>query len=188
MIKSLGSWIEQIAIAIIIVNIFEMIIPSGNLKKYINIVLGIYIVFTIISPIVNNKVIDFDSIKIDKYISGLKTNNEYNQNNSMDKRLQELYIEELKKNIKIQVEQIGYEISECKIDADLKANSSESGIKRIDLVLKKKSNQNIEVQNIIIGNNKKEKSNNNSLQIYSIKEKLASYYQINKDIINIKIK
>ena len=188
MIKFLSSWVEQIAIALIIVTIFEMIIPNGNLKKYIKIVLGMYIIFVIISPIVNNKKIDLNNFKIDKYVSNFN-NKEATSNYSMDKRLQELYLEELKKNISIQVEQNGYEVSKCKIDADLKPNSSDSGIKKIDLELKKKENQNTEIQNIVIGKNKKvNSSNNNYNNIYSIKEKLATYYQINKDIIVIKIR
>ena len=36
MINFLSDWIEQIAIAVIIVSIFELILPKGNLKKYIN--------------------------------------------------------------------------------------------------------------------------------------------------------
>ena len=106
MIKFLSSWVEQIAIALIIVTIFEMIVPNGNLKKYIKIVLGMYIIFVIISPIVNNKKIDWNNFKIDKYVSNFN-NKEATSNYSMDKRLQELYLEELKKNISIQVEQSG---------------------------------------------------------------------------------
>ena len=39
MINFLSNWIEQIAIAVIIVSIFELILPKGNLKKYIKEVL-----------------------------------------------------------------------------------------------------------------------------------------------------
>ena len=39
MINFLSNWIEQIAIAVIIVSIFELILPKGNLKKYIDIIL-----------------------------------------------------------------------------------------------------------------------------------------------------
>ena len=53
MINFLSNWIEQIAIAVIIVSIFELILPKGNLKKYIKLVLGIYIIFCMIYPFVN---------------------------------------------------------------------------------------------------------------------------------------
>ena len=35
MIEFLSKWIEGIAIAVIIASIFEMILPNGNIKKYV---------------------------------------------------------------------------------------------------------------------------------------------------------
>ena len=55
MINFLSNWIEGIAIAAIIASIFEMIIPNGNIKKYIKVILGIYVVFSIIAPFVDSK-------------------------------------------------------------------------------------------------------------------------------------
>lgn len=52
MICSISSWAEQIIIAVIIATILEMILPKGNSKKYIKTVIGIYILYTIISPII----------------------------------------------------------------------------------------------------------------------------------------
>ena len=52
MISSISSCAEQIIIAVIIATILEMILPKGNSKKYIKTVIGIYILYTIISPII----------------------------------------------------------------------------------------------------------------------------------------
>ncbi len=52
MISNISSWAEQIIIAVIISTIIEMIIPKGNSKKYIKTVIGIYILYTIISPVI----------------------------------------------------------------------------------------------------------------------------------------
>ena len=68
MINFLSNWIEQIAIAVIIVSIFELILPKGNLKKYIKVVLGIYIIFCMISPFVNSSALyDIGNIDLEKY-------------------------------------------------------------------------------------------------------------------------
>ena len=40
MLGFLRNWIEQIALAVIIASIFEMILPSGKSQKYIKMVLG----------------------------------------------------------------------------------------------------------------------------------------------------
>ena len=55
MINFLGSWAEQIVLAVIIATIIEMILPDNKNKKYIQMVIGVYILFNIISPIIKNK-------------------------------------------------------------------------------------------------------------------------------------
>lgn len=52
MINNISSWAEQVIIAVIIATIIEMILPNGNSKKYIKTVIGVYIVYTIISPVI----------------------------------------------------------------------------------------------------------------------------------------
>lgn len=76
MINFLSKWIEGIAIAVIIASIFEMILPDGNIKKYIKIVLGIYIIFSIISPFVDSKELYSLNIskEIDTYSNDIVTN------------------------------------------------------------------------------------------------------------------
>ena len=38
MIEFLGKWIEGIAISVIIASIFEMLLPDGNIKKYVKMI------------------------------------------------------------------------------------------------------------------------------------------------------
>ena len=55
MIQFLSSWAEQIVLAVIIATIIELILPQNRNKKYIQMVIGIYILFNIISPIIKYK-------------------------------------------------------------------------------------------------------------------------------------
>ncbi len=52
MINSISSWAEQVILAVIIATVIEMILPKGNSKKYIKTVIGIYILYIIVSPII----------------------------------------------------------------------------------------------------------------------------------------
>ena len=52
MIDFLSNWAQGIIVAVIIATIIEMILPNGSSKKYVKVVVGIYILFTIISPII----------------------------------------------------------------------------------------------------------------------------------------
>lgn len=80
MIDFLSKWIEGIAIAVIITSIFEMILPDGNIKKYVKIVLGIYIIFSIISPFVDRK--ELFNLNISKEIDTYSNNIVSNETNS----------------------------------------------------------------------------------------------------------
>ena len=80
MINFLGKWIEGIAIAVIVASIVEMILPDGNIKKYVKIVLGIYIIFSIISPFVDRK--ELYNLNISKEIDTYSNNIVSNETNS----------------------------------------------------------------------------------------------------------
>lgn len=54
MITLMKSWCEGIIVAVIISIIIETILPEGNNKKYVKVVIGIYIIFTILNPILGN--------------------------------------------------------------------------------------------------------------------------------------
>ena len=51
MITFIKEWTNQIIVAVIIATVFEMILPKGNNKKYIQMIIGIYVLFTLIQPI-----------------------------------------------------------------------------------------------------------------------------------------
>ena len=53
MIEWLKDWTNSIIVAVIIAVIFELIIPNGNNKKYIKMVIGLYILFTILNPLIS---------------------------------------------------------------------------------------------------------------------------------------
>lgn len=69
MVEFLKIWCEEIIVSVIVAIIIEMFVPQGNIKKYVRVVIGIYIVFVIINPIISN----LDNINIDTFI----TNNQY---------------------------------------------------------------------------------------------------------------
>ena len=48
----ISNWIQGIIIAVIIGTIIEMLLPEGNCKKYVKVVIGVYILFSIISPVI----------------------------------------------------------------------------------------------------------------------------------------
>lgn len=192
MINFLHKWIEQIAIAVILVSIFEMLLPNGNIKKYIKMILGLFVVFSIISPFVDSKA-----------LYNLNTNDiigEYNltQQESVNDKIEDSYIKELENDITRTVEEQGYNVKSCKIDARIYSGDKDAGIKSINIILlsknKKEENNNnsdIETVNKVeigvnIGDNEKTEENDiTDKDIKTLKKFLSEHYEIDKKVINI---
>ncbi len=52
-------------ICIFVALIIEMLVPNGNIKKYVRVVIGIYIIFVILNPIISN----LDTFDVNKILS-----------------------------------------------------------------------------------------------------------------------
>ena len=83
MVSFISSWAQQIIFAVIIGTILQMLLPEGKNKKYIKIVIGVYVLFAVISPVIG-KDIDIDlnefNISLDNTTTSLDETNEQNIN------------------------------------------------------------------------------------------------------------
>lgn len=204
MISFLSSWAEQIVIAIVIASIIEMILPDNKNKKYIKMVIGIYILFNIISPFINTQdLFSLDGFSVEAFAETNQTTNEVNQA-SMDERIQELYVEELEKNIQEKVEEEGYEVINCNVDAILYGDEDEQGINSIDLSISKSDKQDTEqesdstIETIdkveikvglskYFGNGDTESQTVSNDEINNLKKVLSDYYEVDTSKISISI-
>ena len=164
MINFLSSWAEQVILAVIIATILELILPNSKNKKYVQLVIGVYVLFNIISPIIKNKEkLVFSEIDLDKYIT---TSTKVEQS-SMDARLEKIYLDELENNIKSKFKNAGIEIIKCTIDAELDTTKKNAGIHSID----------VKVKNV-----------DDEKKISKIKQEIIEEYEISEDKIKIIIK
>ena len=151
MINFLSSWVKNLALSLIVVSILEMILPNNKTKKYIKMVMGLYILFSIISPFIDNNIkFNLEDLNMNFYTQYTEETSSFNtkvNQTSMDNRLNEIYKEELEKDITQKIEEKGYEIERCKIVAHISEN--DSGIENINLKINKK----------IIDSNEQESSN-----------------------------
>ena len=53
MLGWLKGWVNQVIVAIIIAVIFELILPNGKNKKYIKMIINLYVLFVLVNPIVS---------------------------------------------------------------------------------------------------------------------------------------
>lgn len=136
-----SSWIQGIIIAAIISTIIEMILPEGNSKKYIKVVIGVYILFSIVSPVISKVTgTSFqvsDIFNIDEYIEASSSNTYQNLEQSQEEQIKEIYISSLKSDMKEKIENKGYTVVDIILEV---ADNEEYTLNKITLDLKKQEN------------------------------------------------
>ena len=187
MIEFLSSWAKGLGLAIVIVSILEMLLPNNKTKKYIRMVMGLYILFTIISPFIKNRALfNIENIDLSKYQNDYSSVETSVDQTSMDERIQVLYVEELEKDITKKVEEKGYEVTECKVKANIQdENNTISKIKlKIEKNEENKKEENETIENKMVNEIQKIKPVNTQIQNNN-KEKKEEKITRN-DIQNIK--
>ena len=111
MIENLNSWIQALIVAIAITTIIEMLLPDGNNKKYIKIVCSVYILFTIVSPILSITKYDFSDLE-KSYSNSIQTSS------SSTKDISSIYINAYEEEIKQNLSKDGFNIRQVKLNLD----------------------------------------------------------------------
>ena len=211
MIKFLSSFAKTVGLSIVIVSILEMILPNNKTKKYIRVVMGIFILFNIISPFVNNKeLFNIENLDLEKYYTSQtnsKLENEDLDQTSMNNRIKDLYIQEIEKDIENKLKEKGYKVIRCNVNVKIGNENEETKISKIDLEVdkseemkKQNEEENLEnkiitevqkIKKIDISVNKKneEKSENESriskTDIQNIKKFLIEEYGVSEECLQI---
>lgn len=197
MINWIKLWVEQIIIAVIISIIVEMILPEGN-KKYIKMVLGLYILFVMIGPVISkatnsDEILDFDYKRFfskDVY----STSNTEKFEDTNNKLIEQTYIEKIKSDIETKIEKMGYSVDNINISIIGNKSSENYGqisnleIKISKLKEDKTSTNKIQIQNINVGNNVTSNINSEELNITETdKKKIIEYITNEYSIMDKKI-
>ena len=142
MIEFLSNWAKGLGLAIIVISILEMLLPNNKTKKYVRMVFGIYIIFNIISPFVNHKdILDVSAYDFNEMMGDYATNQTNEEKSSVDSRIEEIYIEELEKDITKKIEDLGYKVTTCNVYATLSSKNEENYIEEIILTVEKSEEQ-----------------------------------------------
>lgn len=103
------NWISEIIVAVIISIIIEMLVPEGKNKKYVKVVSGIYILYTIINPILNSLEFKMENF----YISS----NTINVNS--ESVVAETYLKSLENYLKEEIEKLNYKVKYIELMTNL---------------------------------------------------------------------
>ena len=195
MIEFLSSWAQGIIVAVIIATLIEMILPNSSSKKYVKVVIGMYILFTIVSPIIKKlggKDINLNTINIEKYEQQIsKSDNtisrKFEDNNT--KSIKDIYVSNLKADISAKLKEKGYEIdtSDIQIKDDENYTIEKITLKLIKMEQKQGKNNEIVINTLEIGNtiSQKDSKTLSDDDKQEVKDYISETYDIDKKNINI---
>lgn len=203
----INTWAQGIIVAVIIATIIEIILPNSSSSKYIKVVIGIFVLFTIVSPIVNkfsnnniSNEIDFDSYVQSSTDETIATSMTINNEDTIRK----MYEENLKIDIKTKITQKGYTVGNISLEI---LNDNNYTLNKIDLKIIAKNEattqngndssnnvttivENIENIKIDIGGSRKDEQTQQSepsiiseTEKRKLKQYLSSVYEVNENNI-----
>ena len=191
----ISGWIQGIIIAVIIGTIIEMLLPDGNCKKYVKVVIGVYILFSIVSPVITkftgNEFRVSDIYDINTYIEVSAKSSQENIENSQQNQIKQVYITNLKNDMKQKIQEKGYSVKSLTLEI---SNDEQYTLKKIFAqVSKRKNEENNEVKgvneiNITISNtteNIEEDISISTKEQNDLKAYLSGIYNLEKKNINI---
>lgn len=195
MVKIINSWAQGIISAVIITTIIEIILPEGNNKKYIKVILGIYILFSVIYPVINS--ISDKSINLDTVIKSTSKQMEKYEKNSVaietNSYIENTYKNNLTKNITDNLEEKGYKLINLNLYIETQNEEKYGQINNIVLEIEKQNKKEnaqdnkINEVNIVVSSKKTEEKIEpiSDDEIKNLKEYFVNSYSIEKERIHI---
>lgn len=185
------DWVKNIIIIVLITTFMGLFLPDSDLRKYVRVVMGLFIISIFISPLslilngeieLNNKIMLPNKMEL-KW-KEIKAEGEEIQNNN-NQLIEEYYAEKINKKIK---ELLDIEFSDHK-SRIFTTLENKYRIKRIDIYIY--DNKGIKIVEIDSRQeeekkNKKEISTDMEARIIKLKDKICSVLQTSPAIVNIK--
>lgn len=157
-VNFISSWLKDIVVIFIIIFIAELIMPKGNMKRYIDLIIGLLIIIVIISPFARLVNYDFNiNNMVDNYTKAenLEDNLENDYSMDQEEQIEKLFKEKLKNQIIYLIEESWeYKVADVYIELE-KTKMDYEDIKSIKISLYKE---------------KEEKQKNNNEEIVSIEK------------------
>ncbi|TJX16282.1 hypothetical protein E9840_00905 [Tissierella creatinini] len=176
------SWLKELVTLFMIISLIDIVMPKGNMKRYVNFIIGILIIFTVISPL--TKVNDI-SLDIDREVEAFsqKDISMENLEEVQNQQIVDLYLSSLRKELKDLIEDNSDYVVET---IEFKTSPNEDHIislEGVDIIMvKQEIKGDIRVEDIDIGDKSTVLT---SIEDDDIKGVISTMIQLEKNKINI---
>ena len=120
MVNFISSWLKDIVVLFILISIAQLVMPKGNMKKYIDLIIGFLIIFTIITPFA--KVVKKD-FSFDQTVLNYSNSTRFSEKDELkfqveqEKQIERLYKDKIKNEIiKLVEEETLYIVEDVFVD------------------------------------------------------------------------
>lgn len=189
----INSWLRDIVILFIFISIVDLIMAKGNMKKYIDFVIGLLIIFTIINPFLNLSKLNFNlGQEVMKYDQTDSFNKEI-LSIDQDERIEEIYNSKISKEINRLLEDNSiYSVYKTKIY--MEKGEDYGNINNLEVILVEKERKDKakgeihikKIETIKIEESKEIKEESNKYE--EIKDLISTSLSINREYISISMK
>lgn len=201
------NWVETIILVILATSILEMLMPNNHFKKYIQMVMGILIIFTIIRPVSSlfskqiryASTIETHDLQIEKY--NIQNNQALNYSDVQKEQIVDMYESKLKSQAQDIVQRISHvEGASVEVVFNNNIDSKQFGeIQKLNIMLPKQQEKNsnssliqkVKIEKIQIGLKKVAESESHSKEtansIKELKNSLSDFYNLSPTNINISV-
>ncbi|NLY44544.1 MAG: stage III sporulation protein AF [Tissierella sp.] len=182
------SWLKDIVLLFIIITLVDLVMPKGGMRRYINFVVGLLIIFTVINPFINLTNLNFE---LDREVfRNVENKSKYDEEilNSQNEQIETLYRQKIATEIKSFIESnLDYRISSLEVDINREEDDFGT-ISHLSILIDdndKEVDENniaIQVQPVTLEYNTRMEKNKNYLDL---KELISDRYEIHGDLIDI---
>ena len=189
-----SSWLKDIVVLFILISIVELIMPKGNMKRYINLVIGLLVIYTIINPFTKLLKLDFNLDQgVFNYFQEEDILSSPNFSLQQDELIENLYKDKIIKELTEAVENnANYNI----IDISIGITNSKEDYGEIDYInlivskedIRKNKDKKIAIKKIVAvdtGNDSEIENDEESKEISELKDFISSKYSISKEKVDI---
>lgn len=194
----INSWLKDIVILFIFISIVDLIMAKGSMKRYIDFVIGLLVIFTVINPFLKLARINFNlDNAVMKYMDNSYITSAEKIDSKSDQDIENLFISKVSNEItRLIQENSNYTVS--KIYLDVKKGDSFGEIKHLDILISDKENEKEKfnknkirvkkVDAISVGKEIKDQVIENTVDSYeNIKQILFENLNIDKGLITIEL-
>ena len=193
-VNFISSWLKDIVVLFILISIAQLVMPKGNMKKYIDLIIGFLIIFTIITPFAKIVKKDFS---FDETVFNYSNSINFREDKvdfqlEQEKQIERLYKEKIKSEIiKLVEEESSHRVKELRVD--LMDEDEVYGeiqylqivIKGIDEEVKEKKILIEKVENVDIKKEPASEIKEDKDDYIELKKLISVKYNIEKDKISI---